>query len=270
MCIIFINILSTVSLDIFVGTVKQTVKFIFYFTLPIPLLCQSMCHLLVCFVNHCHCSVNHNVTQYLYSINHCVTYWCVLSTTVCVLATTVSPNTSTPSVTVSLTGVFCQPLSVSCQPVSVFCQPLSVFCQPVSVFCEPLSVFCQPLPVFCQPLSVFCQPLSVFCQPLSLISVFSYNTITSSAPSYLSELLYLYRPSRPVRSSSDTRLLKLHRVNRKTHGFRSFSHFGPPPLEQSPPRHQALCYSLFLQKPTQDISLLRIFQISNLVHYQSV
>ena len=32
MCIIFINILSTVSLDIFVGTAKQIVKFISYLT----------------------------------------------------------------------------------------------------------------------------------------------------------------------------------------------------------------------------------------------
>ena len=32
----------------------------------------------------------------------------------------------------------------------------------------------------------------------------------------------------------------------------------PPHLEQSPPRHQALCF-LFLQKQTQDISLLQIF-----------
>ena len=32
MCIIFINILSTVSLDIFIGTVKQIVKFISYLT----------------------------------------------------------------------------------------------------------------------------------------------------------------------------------------------------------------------------------------------
>ena len=39
----------------------------------------------------------------------------------------------------------------------------------------------------------------------------------------------------------------------------------PPHLVQSPQRHQALCYSLFLQKPTQDISLLRIFQLSNIV-----
>ena len=44
------------------------------------------------------------------------------------------------------------------------------------------------------------------------------------------------------------------------------SHFftlWPPHLEQSPPRHQALCYSLFLQKQTQDI-FLRIFQLSNI------
>ena len=46
----------------------------------------------------------------------------------------------------------------------------------------------------------------------------------------------------------------------------------PPHLEQSRPRHQALCYSLFLRKPTQDISLLRIFQLNHTVlhSYQSV
>ena len=32
MCIIFIDILSTVSFDIFIGTVKQIVKFISYLT----------------------------------------------------------------------------------------------------------------------------------------------------------------------------------------------------------------------------------------------
>ena len=42
--------------------------------------------------------------------------------------------------------------------------------------------------------------------------------------------------------------------------------------EQSPQRHQALCYSLFLQKQTWDISLLRIFHLSNIVihPFQSV
>ena len=45
----------------------------------------------------------------------------------------------------------------------------------------------------------------------------------------------------------------------------------PLHLEKSPPRHQALGYSLFLQKQTQDISL-RIFQLSNVVlhPFQSV
>ena len=47
-----------------------------------------------------------------------------------------------------------------------------------------------------------------------------YNSITGSAPSYLSELLQLYSPSRSLRSSSDTRILKLRLFNRKTHGFR--------------------------------------------------
>ena len=46
----------------------------------------------------------------------------------------------------------------------------------------------------------------------------------------------------------------------------------PPHLEKSPPRRQALCFSLFLQMPTQDISLLRIFQLNQFVlySYQSV
>ena len=54
-----------------------------------------------------------------------------------------------------------------------------------------------------------------------------YNAITGSASSYLSELLHLYSPSRSLRSWSDTRMLKIQRFNRKTHGFRTFSHFGP-------------------------------------------
>ena len=54
-----------------------------------------------------------------------------------------------------------------------------------------------------------------------------YNAITGSAPSYLSELLHLYSPSRSLRSLSDTRVLKIQCFNRKTHGIRTFSHFGP-------------------------------------------
>ena len=66
-----------------------------------------------------------------------------------------------------------------------------------------------------------------------------YSASTGSAPSYLSELLHLYSPSRSLHSSSDTRVLKLQLFNRKTRGFRTFSHFGSHCLEQCPPRHQA-------------------------------
>ena len=98
-----------------------------------------------------------------------------------------------------------------------------------------------------------------------------YNAITGSGPSYLSELLHLCSPSRSLRSSSDTRMLKIQHFNRKTRGFHTFSHFGPH-IWNNLPRHQALCYSLFLQKPTQDIYLLRIFQLNHTVlhFYQSV
>ena len=58
-------------------------------------------------------------------------------------------------------------------------------------------------------------------------SCMCYNAITGSAPSYFSELLHLYSPFRSLRSSSDTRMLKIQRFNRKTNGFRTFSHFGP-------------------------------------------
>ena len=43
----------------------------------------------------------------------------------------------------------------------------------------------------------------------------------------LSELLNVYTPSRTLRSSSDTRMLEIQQYKRKTHGFRTFSCFGP-------------------------------------------
>ena len=46
-------------------------------------------------------------------------------------------------------------------------------------------------------------------------------------PAYLSELLHVYTPSRTLRSSSDTRMLEIQQYKRKTHGFRTFSCFGP-------------------------------------------
>ena len=64
--------------------------------------------------------------------------------------------------------------------------------------------------------------------------------------------------------------LKLQHFNCKTHGFLKL--LQPQHLEWFSPRHQVLLYSLFLQRQTQDIPLLRIFQLSNIVlhPYQSV
>ena len=54
-----------------------------------------------------------------------------------------------------------------------------------------------------------------------------YSAITGSAPSYLSELLQLYSPSRSLRSSPHARMLKIQRFSHKTHRFRTFSNFNP-------------------------------------------
>ena len=79
-----------------------------------------------------------------------------------------------------------------------------------------------------------------------------YNPITGSAPSYPSELLHLYSPFRYLRSSSDTRMLKIQRFNRKTHGFRTFSHFGPHIWKNLPQdiRHSATLSSFKSQPKT--------------------
>ena len=76
-----------------------------------------------------------------------------------------------------------------------------------------------------------CAPLlqQLHCLPISerikcKTACMCYNAITGSAPSYPSELLHLCSPSRPLRQ---THMLKLQRFNGKTHGFRTFSHFGP-------------------------------------------
>ena len=54
-----------------------------------------------------------------------------------------------------------------------------------------------------------------------------FSVITGTGPQYLSELLHLYIPSRDLRSSADTRILKIPRSNSKAFGQRSFSHVGP-------------------------------------------
>ena len=44
-----------------------------------------------------------------------------------------------------------------------------------------------------------------------------FSAINGSGPAYLFELLQVYTPSRTLRSSSDTRMLKIQQYKRKTH-----------------------------------------------------
>ena len=59
------------------------------------------------------------------------------------------------------------------------------------------------------------------------VACICFSAIIGSGPAYISELLHVYTQSRALRSSSDTRMLKVQRYKRKTHGFRAFSCFGP-------------------------------------------
>ena len=83
-----------------------------------------------------------------------------------------------------------------------------------------------------------------------------YNSITGFAPSYLFELLQLNSPSRSLRSSSATSTFKLRRFNRNNFWLSLFLLFRSSHLEQPPAIRQTLCYSPFLQKQSQDMSLL--------------
>ena len=81
---------------------------------------------------------------------------------------------------------------------------------------------------------------------------------------FLSCYTDIYSPSRSLCSSSDTHTLKIQRFNHKTHGFCTFSHFGPH-IWNNLPQDIGHSATLFLQKPTQDIYLLRmIFQLNQL------
>ena len=92
----------------------------------------------------------------------------------------------------------------------------------------------------------------------------SYNAITGSAPYYLSELLHLYSPSCSLRSSSDTRMFKLQRFNHKTHGFLTFSHFGPHIWNNLPKTSAAL--SSFKSKLKTFLSRASVCVCVHLLH----
>ena len=59
------------------------------------------------------------------------------------------------------------------------------------------------------------------------VACMCFHAINGSSPTYLSELLHIYTPSRTLRSSLDSRMLKIQQYKRKTHGFRAFVYFGP-------------------------------------------
>ena len=59
------------------------------------------------------------------------------------------------------------------------------------------------------------------------IGILCFNILSGSAPSYLSELVELYTPSRTLRSSADTRILRIPSCRKKFQGQRAFSYVGP-------------------------------------------
>ena len=58
------------------------------------------------------------------------------------------------------------------------------------------------------------------------ISSLCFKVLESTAPSYLSDLLHAYTPSRQFRFSSDDRLFRVPRVRTKSYGQRSFAYQG--------------------------------------------
>ena len=59
------------------------------------------------------------------------------------------------------------------------------------------------------------------------VACMCFHAINGSGLTYLSELLHMYSLSRTLRTSSDSRMLKFLQYKRKTHGFRTFTYFGP-------------------------------------------
>ena len=59
------------------------------------------------------------------------------------------------------------------------------------------------------------------------LSYMCFNVFNQTAPHALSEILTVYTPSRSLRSSADTKMLKVPRRNKKTQGQRAFSYIGP-------------------------------------------
>ena len=89
-----------------------------------------------------------------------------------------------------------------------------------------------------------------------------FSAINGSGPAYLSELLYVYIPSRILRSSSDTHVLKFQQYKRKTHGFCIFSCFGPH-IWNSLPQYLRHCSTLSSFKAKLKTSLYSQYFCAN-------
>ena len=59
------------------------------------------------------------------------------------------------------------------------------------------------------------------------LSRLCHSFFSDTAPVYLSDLLFVYSPSRQLRSSIDSRTLRIPHIKTKTFGHRSFSHAAP-------------------------------------------
>ncbi|GFR85675.1 reverse transcriptase-like protein [Elysia marginata] len=66
------------------------------------------------------------------------------------------------------------------------------------------------------------------------IAVMHFKCIHKQALSCLPNLLEIHQPRKSLRSSKDTNMLRVPRVNLKTYGERSFSYYGPVTWNEIP------------------------------------
>ena len=69
--------------------------------------------------------------------------------------------------------------------------------------------------------------LPISCRIEHKMSSLCYSSLSGTGPQYLSDLIQVYTSSRCLRSSSDTRILRIPTVKTKSYGQRSFAYQGP-------------------------------------------
>ncbi|GFS14246.1 reverse transcriptase-like protein [Elysia marginata] len=91
-----------------------------------------------------------------------------------------------------------------------------------------------------------------------------FKCIHKQAPSYLSDLLEIHQPRKCLRSSKDTNMLKVPRINLKRYGERSFPYIGPHFLEQSSHVSEAVPNTGDLQKETENFPVSELLNLCRL------